>query len=148
MPYNDKKKIIFLHIPKTGGTTIERLFNINLFHSSRPDERPSLQHLTCNMLCEKMGKSKYDSYYKFTFIRNPWARILSTYFGAKHCPRKDRYFHLMILLMLLEIQLRIIRIMSKSLVIILFPKLNTQQMWMTFISMRISVRRSTQYLQN
>ena len=88
MPYNDKKKIIFLHIPKTGGTTIERLFNINLFHSSRSDERPSLQHLTCNMLCEKMGKSKYDSYYKFTFIRNPWARILSTYFWRQTLPKK------------------------------------------------------------
>ena len=28
MPYNDQRKVIFLHVPKTGGTVIKQLFGI------------------------------------------------------------------------------------------------------------------------
>ncbi len=88
MPFCDDKKVIFLHVPKTGGTTIKRIFDIQLLHDSNPATNPSPQHLTCKMLREYIGNKKYSDYYKFVFVRNPWARILSSYFWRQTLPKK------------------------------------------------------------
>lgn len=88
MPYCDEKKVIFLHVPKTGGTAIKRLLGINLMNDTDPSVTPSPQHLTCKLLREKLGAEKYDGYFKFTFVRNPWARLVSDYFWRQSLPRK------------------------------------------------------------
>ena len=88
MPYCDNKEIIFLHIPKTGGTTISKIFDVPFLHDPNPGTTPTPQHLTCGMLRERVGDEKYDSYYKFTFVRNPWSRILSSYFWRQSLPKK------------------------------------------------------------
>lgn len=88
MPYCDEKQVIFLHVPKTGGTTIKRLFGINQLDDPNPAIRPSLQHLTCSLLRQQMGDEKYETYYKFAFVRNPWARVVSDYFWRQQLPRK------------------------------------------------------------
>jgi glycosyltransferase involved in cell wall biosynthesis len=88
LPYNNDKKVIFLHIPKTGGTIIKKLFGINKLDDHNPANIPSPQHLTCTMLREYIGSEKYDTYYKFTFVRNPWARILSHYFWRQKLEEK------------------------------------------------------------
>lgn len=88
MPYSDDKRAIFLHIPKTGGTTIRRIFNLEHLHDTNPATRPSPQHLTCRLLRDRIGSEKYADYYKFTFIRNPWGRILSSYFWRQGLPKK------------------------------------------------------------
>lgn len=88
MPYNDKLKAIFLHVPKTGGTTVKRLLGINQLNSENPELIPSPQHLTCALLRLKMGPEKYDSYFKFTFVRNPWSRLVSDYFWRQAVSRR------------------------------------------------------------
>jgi hypothetical protein len=88
MPYCDEKRVIFLHVPKTGGTTIKRLFGISQLDDPDPNIRPSLQHLTCKLLRQQIGSEKYDGYYKFSFVRNPWARIVSDYFWRQQLPKK------------------------------------------------------------
>lgn len=88
MPYCDDKQVIFLHVPKTGGTTIKRLFGIDQLDDPDPGIRPSLQHLTCELLRQQIGSEKYDGYYKFAFVRNPWARIVSDYFWRQQLPKK------------------------------------------------------------
>ena len=88
MPYNDKLAAVFLHIPKTGGTTVKSLLDISQLNSEDPNLIPSPQHLTCTMLRERMGAEKYDRYFKFTFIRNPWGRLLSDYFWRQAAPRR------------------------------------------------------------
>jgi hypothetical protein len=88
MPYCDEKRVIFLHVPKTGGTTIKRLLGITQLNNTDPSIRHSLQHLTCALLREKMGPDKYDQYYRFAFVRNPWARIVSDYYWRQQLPKK------------------------------------------------------------
>ena len=66
-----KHRCIFVHIPKTGGTSIEKIF---------PDSRRSVMHHKHRTLQEledlnKLGKD----YFKFSFVRNPWDLTVSMY---------------------------------------------------------------------
>lgn len=74
---------IFIHIPKTGGTSIERALNTN----ARSEQDAS--HDLGNTYSEhKHWKTSdyetncaelFDCYFKFMFIRNPWDRLVSRY---------------------------------------------------------------------
>lgn len=86
MPYNDDLKAVFLHVPKTGGTAVRRMLGINQFSSEDPALIPSPQHLTCALLRLAIGPQKYDRYFKFTFVRNPWSRLVSDYFWRQAAP--------------------------------------------------------------
>ena len=66
---NHDKKIIFVHIPKTGGASIESLFCASPLYGKE-------KHLMSHEYDPKYLKS----YFKFAFARNPWDRILSYYF--------------------------------------------------------------------
>lgn len=67
-PYDDYS-CIFIHIPKTGGTAISR----SLFHG------PSGGHDTIMYYKRIFSKKEFNSYLKFTFVRNPWGRLLSAF---------------------------------------------------------------------
>lgn len=64
----DKNKLIFVHIPKTAGTSLcTALYgDTNI-------------HLTASEL-RFIDKEKFDSYFKFAVVRNPWDRLCSAYF--------------------------------------------------------------------
>jgi hypothetical protein len=89
------QKILFIHIPKTGGTSIEIFFNCyrNKDCVFGWDRRYKIwrQHATC----EEYIKNKYvepeifESYFKFAFVRNPWDRVLSEYRWRKISKRYD-----------------------------------------------------------
>jgi len=64
------KKCLFVHIPKTAGTSIEKLLQGDNYTEGWSSH---------NKLYEYENENGYDSYYKFTFVRNPWERILSVY---------------------------------------------------------------------
>jgi hypothetical protein len=66
---NNEYKFIFMHITKTGGSSIEKLFNYEGIKHQRPIE-----------LINILGQTTWDSYFKFTFVRNPWDRTVSEYF--------------------------------------------------------------------
>jgi hypothetical protein len=69
-----KHKFIFIHIPKTGGGSLEKVFrnldteynNMKLLHSPISDYPMERKH-----------------YFKFTFVRNPWDLRVSYYFYNK-----------------------------------------------------------------
>lgn len=82
MIISDKYKCIFIRVPKTGSTSIEKLWK--LFDPdcilSDEDSYP-YGHFTCSQLKDKVGEEKWNTYFKFAFIRNPksWFKSQYTY---------------------------------------------------------------------
>jgi hypothetical protein len=102
MPYSPSGKIIFIHIPKTGGTSIEYFFDLchpDCFWFDRWDldqeafirqhkhrtKSPGIyfepQHYTPEVLKDLIPD--YNQYFKFTFIRNPYTKLLSEYYWLR-----------------------------------------------------------------
>jgi chondroitin 4-sulfotransferase 11 len=68
---NDMHKLIFIHIPKNAGISIEEaLFGKKIGHKS------ILQF-------EAHNEKKYDEYFKFTVVRNPFDRLVSAFHFLK-----------------------------------------------------------------
>ena len=67
-----KYKCIFLHIPKSGGSTIKCLLK-EIDKNAVP-----LGHMPISKMKNDLNFN--ESYFKFTFVRNPWARLNSLYF--------------------------------------------------------------------
>ncbi len=94
------KKIIFIHIPKTGGTSIEKMFwpysfqnneknlrrgFINKYHNQY--QTGGLQHLTASNIKKAVGQDVFNEFSKFSVIRNPYDKIISQFSYMKK--RKD-----------------------------------------------------------
>lgn len=93
MPIFDEE-ILFLHIPRTGGTILEnRLKNQYKMKLFGRDQGLGLskQHYTANELISK--NIDIDKLFSFTFVRNPFDRILSTYLNGiiNHTKSFDDY---------------------------------------------------------
>ena len=71
---SDKYRCVFVHIPKTGGTSIEQaLGHFDELERNAQDHRPLYE------LREAMSEPDFGAWFKFAFVRNPWARIASWY---------------------------------------------------------------------
>jgi len=86
VPVCHERQIIFLHIPRCGGTSIEESFDLqksdSLFGESMIDGRyMSVHHMTAQDLlhAELLTAETLDSYFKFTVIRDPFDRMASDY---------------------------------------------------------------------
>lgn len=72
MPY-DNLRCIFVHIPKTAGISVcQALFGCL-----------GGGHLSARTYQVIFGSDRYDSYFKFAFVRNPWDRLISAYIFLK-----------------------------------------------------------------
>lgn len=87
MPIFDQYKIIFIHIPKTGGTSIEEAFGIRkLVTGYKPNfriiygntDKLELDHLLAKDIRE-LDKGRWSKYKKIAFVRNPYSRLVSEY---------------------------------------------------------------------
>ena len=84
---NEEQAITFLHIPKTGGTTIESWLNESgkyqqIFFSQKTlqDMLVTPQHLGSPTLTELTRTLERPFEYKFAVVRNPFDRIISEFF--------------------------------------------------------------------
>jgi hypothetical protein len=91
MPISHEKRIVFVHIPKTGGTSIELALDMNKnenlfspgikFNTYKIEQlkkyKVSPQHLYGKEILEVEPNVK--DYYWFTVVRNPFDRLVSEY---------------------------------------------------------------------
>jgi hypothetical protein len=95
---DELRKIILIHLEKTGGTSIA----IALFGKDEGAKRKGsdlaydnglTKHYSITKAKQVYGNEKWTSYTKITVIRNPWDRLVSKWFWRKEgCERKKVVF--------------------------------------------------------
>jgi hypothetical protein len=88
-------KLIFIHPPKTAGTSIAKAFRF-------PPPNPKYgieKHNTAHEIKGIVGEAVWNDSFKFAFVRNPWSRLYSQYryrINAGHIKpyRKDMEFNI------------------------------------------------------
>lgn len=79
---NVNQRFIFIHIPKTGGTSIEKTIWSNHRDDSSYgwDNKHSIwkQHATMQQV-QDLYDINIDNFFKFAIVRNPWDRAVSDY---------------------------------------------------------------------
>lgn len=92
MPISHPLQVIFVHIPKTAGTSVEAALGmhgdksdigIRPYFNQTPDPEHlyggNLQHMTAARLRLVLrDDALFGRYFKFTVVRNPWERLVST----------------------------------------------------------------------
>lgn len=90
----NEQKILFIHIPKTAGSSIENSllrhynldgYSLETFLVAKNEDStkgPSrLNHMTAEEYINYnyIEQSQYKEFFKFSFVRNPWSRLVSEY---------------------------------------------------------------------
>ena len=63
----NRDNFVFIHINKTGGTSIETALGLNL------------RHKTAQEMIQELGLRNWQKRFTFAFVRNPWDRVVSHY---------------------------------------------------------------------
>ena len=65
------RRVVFIHIPKTGGESLASLFD---------DGGPAMaKHATARQLRAFLGERDWQDFYKFSVVRNPFDQVASMY---------------------------------------------------------------------
>jgi len=73
MLYFSKKRTVFIHIQKTGGSSVRKILKVQLGDL----EELGFKHDLARWHYESI--SEWDECFKFAFVRNPWDRLVSWY---------------------------------------------------------------------
>ncbi len=65
------KNLIFIHIPRTGGTSIETSLGLKMENE--------LKHKSALEIRQRVREEKWTNSFVFSFVRNPWDRMISLY---------------------------------------------------------------------
>ncbi|MCG2432091.1 sulfotransferase family 2 domain-containing protein [Aequorivita xiaoshiensis] len=91
---NHKHKVIFIHIPKCAGSSIETAFGIDVNNNDcdknnifgwDDTNKIYLQHATPQELIDFniISREHWSEYYKFIVVRNTWDKVMSDFFWFK-----------------------------------------------------------------
>lgn len=84
-PCFERHRALFIHVPKAAGRSVVRgLFDVK-----------SVEHAPADWY-QQLDPVKFEDYFKFTFVRNPWDRAVSAYTylsaGGSAASREDQYW--------------------------------------------------------
>lgn len=104
MLISSRHKFIFFHVPKAAGSSITEALQkysdypfARLYHymydifGQKPGINLYYRHIKPRELRTLMNAEKFDSYFKFAFVRNPWDWHVSQF--HYHKQSKNAYFH-------------------------------------------------------
>ena len=76
-------KCIFIHIPRTAGSSISTALTQRKKEGERFEHRARVKqdkiHFTVEQAQKKFGMDTWNEYLTFAFVRNPWDRLVSQY---------------------------------------------------------------------
>lgn len=91
MVYSDEYKFIYLAISRTASGTIQD--HLQKYGIRNRDRAPE-SHINAIQTRELLGEERWNNYFKFTFVRNPWDRAVSLYHWKKNFGSHGYiYFH-------------------------------------------------------
>lgn len=73
MRVSDERRVVFVHVPKTGGSSIDRIFDTEVTDARKVPGRA--RHAPYGRLLA--AEPELADYWSFGFVRNPWARLVS-----------------------------------------------------------------------
>lgn len=74
MIVSKQRKVLFVHVQKTGGSTIDRVLMEKLPGARPVRGLPEDRHAPWQVAIEEKNRA-FANYYTFGFVRNPWARL-------------------------------------------------------------------------
>ena len=82
MLLSHEHKFIFVHVQKTGGTSVMKALRPYCDPKALADiERAGLPaHATAKEIIAALGRPMWDEYFTFAFERNPWDKCVSLYY--------------------------------------------------------------------
>ena len=87
MLVSDSKRFIFIHIPRTAGFSVNQSLQAWVDHQnldfSQARWEKDYPHYTSIEIRQIVGEERFQEYFKFAFVRNPWDRVLSRYLYLK-----------------------------------------------------------------
>lgn len=79
------RKLIFIHIARTGGTSVEAA----LVGRDWWEVDPATKHLSASQTRRLYGEDLWNTYLKFAVVRNPWDRLVSMWATGWWHPDED-----------------------------------------------------------
>lgn len=74
MYFDQSKKLLFIHNPKTGGSSIRRILGLYDHKNAR------FIHVSVYEIRDCILQSLWSEYFIFSMVRDPWERLVSLYY--------------------------------------------------------------------
>jgi chondroitin 4-sulfotransferase 11 len=87
---NHKHKFIFIHIPKTGGTSIEKVFKKDVGGAFERERTIKYKHQNAKGM-QKLFPIEWGEYFKFALVRNPFDLLVSRYFWSRDVQQLESF---------------------------------------------------------